>query len=353
MIIVDAHQDIAWNTACYERDYRTSAITHRENEIRQTWDKAMLGLPDALLGRVGIAFSTLFVAPEKSNTVISTPFPEATYRDARQAYSAAGKQLDYYHRLADETDKVMLIRNQLDLDSVIKSWEKSIGERKQGLVVLMEGADPILEPKQFEEWYERGVRIVGTSWQATRYAGGTGEPGGLSKLGYELLEILASFNVILDLSHMAEQAFYESCERYEGTLIASHSNPRKFHNSDRHLSDDMISHLAERDGVMGIVLYNAFLSNSWTRADKPLPMTVVADAIDHVCQVTGSARHVGIGSDFDGGFGADQTPEGFETVGDLILIADVLKERGYDSDDIENIMGGNFLRKLHETLPAS
>jgi len=353
MIIVDAHQDIAWNTACFGRDYRTSAIKHRENEIGQTWDKAMLGLPDAMLGRVGIVFSTLFVAPA-SSTPIASPNPEPTYRDEREAYKEAGKQIDYYHRLADEDDRIRLIRNRQELNIVVESWDKPIGERKQGLVILMEGADPILEPKQFEEWYERGVRIVGTSWKATRYAGGTGEPGGLSKIGYELLEILASFNAILDLSHMAEQAYNEACDRYEGVLIASHSNPRKFRESDRHLSDDMIRRLADRDGVMGIVPFNSFLHKTWSRKDKQrLPISLVADAIDHVCQITGSARHVGIGSDFDGGFGADQTPQGFETVGDLILIADVLKERGYSTEDIEAIMGENFIRKLRETLPEN
>ncbi|MGB7340719.1 MAG: membrane dipeptidase [Phototrophicaceae bacterium] len=352
MLIVDAHQDIAWNTACYGRDYRTSAILHRQNEINQRWDKAMLGLPDALLGRVALTFSTLFAAPETSKFNLSTPYPSPSYKDAKTAYAAASTQLDYYHRLADETDRISLIRSAHDLDDVLASWDKPIGERKQGLVILMEGADPILEPKQFEEWYERGVRIVGTSWQATRYAGGTGEPGGLSKLGYELLEILASFNAILDVSHMAEQAFYEATERYEGILIASHSNPRRFKDSDRHLSDEMIRRLADRDGVMGVVLYNAFLSNTWTRTDRPLPITIVADVIDHICQVTGSAKHVGIGSDFDGGFGADQTPEGFETVGDLILIARVLLERGYDQADIDGIMGGNFIRKLRQALPT-
>ncbi|MEO1290915.1 MAG: membrane dipeptidase, partial [Chloroflexota bacterium] len=133
----------------------------------------------------------------------------------------------------------------------------------------------------------------------------------------------------------------------------SHSNPRHFRNSDRHLSDDMIRKLAERDGVMGIVLYNAFLSDTWTRTSQRLSMSVVIDAIDHVCQVTGSAKHVGIGSDFDGGFGADQTPQGFETVGDLLLIATALEERGYGSDDIEAIMSNNFLRKLRDSLPQT
>ena len=352
MIIVDAHQDIAWNTACYGRDYRVSAVEHRQNEIRQTWDKAMLGLPDAMLGRVALVFSTLFSAPQRSNFTSSTPFPAPTYKDAKEAYAEASKQLDYYHRLADEDDRIKLVRYQSDLDTVLKSWEKPIGERKQGLVVLMEGADPIIEPKQFEEWYERGVRIVGTSWKSTRYAGGTGEPGGLTKLGYELLETLAGYNAILDLSHMAEQAFNESVDRYEGTMIASHSNPRRFRNSDRHLSDDMIRRLADRDGVMGVVLYNAFLSDKWSSGDKQLPLTIVADVIDHICQVTGSAKHVGIGSDLDGGFGADETPEGLETIGDLILIADTLKERGYADDDINGIMGDNFIRQLRKVLPS-
>src|SRR5690606_9455364 len=122
-----------------------------------------------------------------------------------------------------------------------------MAQHRQGLVLLMENADPILEPRQFEEWYERGVRIVGPAWEGTRYCGGTGQPGGLTAVGRELLEVMASFNAILDLSHMAEQSFLESLDLYEGILIASHSNPRRFRNTDRHLSDTMIRRLAERD----------------------------------------------------------------------------------------------------------
>src|SRR5690606_20183539 len=144
-----------------------------------------------------------------------------------------------------------------------------------GLVVLMENADPVLEPEQFEEWYERGVRIVGPAWQATRYAGGTGQPGPLTKLGFELLDIMAGLNVMLDLSHLAEQACLQAIDHYEDVIIASHSNPRKFRDSDRHLSDNTIRLLAERDGVMGIVPYNRFLSNTWQYGDpkKDVPLS--------------------------------------------------------------------------------
>ncbi len=134
------------------------------------------------------------------------------------------------------------MRTQAELDAVIETWQpgKEIADHRQGIVLLMENADPISEPKQFEEWYERGLRIVGPAWQASRYCGGTGQPGPLTDLGRDLLEVMAGFNAILDLSHMAEESFLEAVDRYEGIVIASHSNPRRFRDSDRHLSDEMI-----------------------------------------------------------------------------------------------------------------
>lgn len=352
--VLDAHQDIAWNSLTHGRDYLSSALVHRQREAgRSGYPAAQLGLPDALLGRVAISFATLFVEPLRKHATIQTPLPAPRYVDARQAYTLAGQQLDVYARLEDESERLRIIRTGADLDAVLATWQddEAMQKRTQGLVVLMEGADPIIEPRQFEEWYERGVRIVGPAWQATRYAGGTGMPGGLTNLGHELLELLASFNVMLDLSHLAEQAFYEAVDRYEGVMIASHSNPRRFCNTDRHLSDDMIRQLAERGGVMGVVLYAPFLRGGWRRSDGLLPMSIVADVIDHICQVTGSAQHVGIGSDFDGGFGGGSVPAGLDSVSDLLRIADLLQARGYEQGDIEAVMHGNFLRQLRAVLP--
>lgn len=352
MIILDAHQDIAYNALGMLRDYRQSALYHRSREGADMTE-AMLGLPDALLGRVALVFGTLFVAPEM-DMPWTIPGDNMMYRTPQEAYTQALKQMDYYQRIADEDDRLRLVRTQSDLAAVLDTWEAGteLPDHKQGLIVLMEGADPIIEPAQFEEWYDRGVRLVGTAWRGTRYSGGTGEPGGLTTLGHELLDVMMDFNVILDLSHMAEQAFYESLDRYDGPLIASHSNPRRFCNSDRHLSDGMIRRLAERDGVIGVVLYNRFLNEMWKNGDAPLSLDVVLDAIDHICQVVGDAQHVGIGSDFDGGFGAEATPEPLNTIGDLMQIADGLRERGYDDAHIEGIMCDNMLRKLREALPA-
>ncbi len=356
MIVVDAHQDIAYTALCYGRDYRQSAIETRRREAGTSarFGAATIGLPDALLGRVALVFATLFVAPDDGNT--AAPWAKLYYKTPMEAYRLALQQADYYQRLSDETDKVRLIRTAGDLDAVLATWAegKELTDHQQGLVLLMENADPILEPKQFEEWYERGVRIVGPAWRGTRYAGGTGMPGPLTALGYELLDVMAGFNALLDLSHLAEKACLEALDYYPGPIIASHSNPRRFRDSDRHLPDDTIRRLAERDGVMGIVLWNNFLSNTWTlnSAKAKLPLSVVIDAVDYVCQLTGSAAHVGLGSDFDGGFGAESIPEGLDTVTDLLVIGEALRERGYAPADVEAILGGNMLRKLRQSLPG-
>ncbi len=355
MIIVDAHQDIAYNAVSFKRDYALPAYKTRRQEpiTKPPPGRATLGLPDALLGRVAVAFATLFIVP--ADSPFSDDQHEPRYRDAGEAHELALTQIDYYERMVGENERVRLIHTAADLDAVLATWADgtAITEHVQGLVLLMEGADPIQEPKRFEEWYERGVRIVGPAWKQTRYSAGTGEPGTLTPLGYELLETMMGLNAILDTSHLAERAFFQAVERYEGAIIASHSNPRKFRDSDRNLSDEMIRLLAERDGVMGIVLYNPFLHPTWRTGDNrsEVPFTTILDAIDHVCQVTGSAQHVGMGSDLDGGFGAESIPQGMDTVGDLWWITQGLARRGYTPTDIEAIAGGNFLRKLREALP--
>ena len=354
MIIVDAHEDIAFNWLAGGRDWRHSALATRRAEAGQE-DKrraglASTGLPDSLAGRVGLICATLFTAPRSRHA--SGPWDSLSYSDAREAYALASSQLDYYERLADEHGQISLVHNLAQLDAVLATWDDGAPEqeRQVGLVLLMENADPIIEPEQFEEWYERGVRIVGPAWTASRYCGGTGQPGPLTDEGRALLEIMAEYGALLDLSHMAEEACREALDRYEGPIFASHSNPRRFCDTDRHLEDDMLRQLAERGGVAGVVLFNRFLSNSWSGPPR-LPLDVVLQVIDHVCQLTGSAAHVGIGSDLDGGFGAESAPLGIETVADLSAIGVGLAARGYGQDDIAAILGGNMLRQLRGTLP--
>jgi len=312
----------------------------------------MLGLPDWLAGGIAVVFGTLFVAPERKR---EGPWDIQTYRTPQEAHQRASAQLDYYYRLADDSPAIKIVQSRADLEAVLATWAEGADPQKRqvGIVVLMEGADPIPEPKEAEAWFERGVRIFGLAWAATRYAGGTGEPGPLTPEGRELLDVLADLGAIVDLSHAAEKSFFEALDRFEGIVVATHSNPRAFVPGDRQLSDAMIVRLAERDGVIGILPFNRMLRTGWKRGDNRAEVMVhdVAAAIDYVCQRVGDARHIGLGSDFDGGFGADQAPLEIDTVADLAKIGPALGEMGYSDADIAAIMGENWLRILRAGLP--
>jgi membrane dipeptidase len=356
MLIVDAHEDIAWNALTFGRDPTRSALYHRRIEVGSNAVKfngnCTLGLPEWLLGHVGVIFATLFSSPISFR---QGEWDTQVYANPEDAYRRAGEQLDFYARLAGEHELIELVADKGQLEAIVASWadDVDLSERRVGLVPLMEGAEPIRQPGEVEDWFERGVRVVGPAWDATRYAGGTYTPGPLTDLGRELLEAMTDLGMILDLSHADEPAYLEALDRYEGTIIASHSNPRRFNPGRRGLSDEMIAHLIEREGVVGVVLYNSFLKPDHKRGEPKHTVTIddVVTAIDHVCQLAGSALHVGIGSDFDGGFGVEDIPQGFDTVADLHLIGEALADRGYAPDDVAAVLGENWLRILRRGLP--
>jgi membrane dipeptidase len=356
-IVVDGHLDIAWNYFNNARHFPNSARRNRRREIdpvfRQHYGHAMVGMPEALLGRVAVMGATVFVSPTWTKMY---PDEKILYDTPQEAYRWGIRQMDYYHQLADENPKIRLLRTEKDLDAVLATWDEGtdLTDHLLGLILLMEGADPIVEPPQVEEWYARGLRIIGPAWTATRYSGGTKAMGPLTDLGRELLDVMASFGMILDISHMAPEAAHEALDRYEGPVLASHSNPLRLRKNrpDRNISDDIIRKIAERDGVIGLIPYNLFLLQDWMLGDRKNAATMdhVIAAIDHVCQISGSARHAGIGSDFDGGFGAESTPVGFDTLADLLSIGQALAERGYAPEDVTAILSGNFLRVLRAGL---
>lgn len=359
MIVVDAHEDIAWNILTFGRDYSRSAYETRrleqgsDTEVRN--GQTLLGWPEWVKGRVGIIFATLFAAPARYRV---GSWEAACYEDAEGAHRLYREQLETYDRLFDRhPDKFHRVTDRAELEEVLESWEEDPPDPRLGLVLLMEGADGVRQPAELEEWYAQGVRIVGPAWTGTRYAGGTGEPGPLTPAGRDLLEVMAGLGLILDLSHLAEEAASQALDIFEGTLVASHSNCRALlegsEKPDRHLADETIRAIAARDGVIGIVTYNRFLQGTWRSGDSREGITLehVAAQIDHVCQLVGDVGHVGLGTDFDGGFGLGRIPEGLDSVADLRLIGDRLAVWGYAASEIEAVMGGNWLSVLRRALP--
>jgi membrane dipeptidase len=350
MFIVDAHLDIAYNVFNNGRNPRLPLADIRASEKKGLpRGIATVSFPELQKGGIGLIFGTLFVAPGHLN--LSIIDEKVSYHDSEEAHKLAMRQLDYYHRLHDESELIRLVTDLASLEEVMASHELEESQHMIGIVPLMEGADPIREPEEAEYWWERGLRLIGLAWDDTRYAGGgwRGDAPGLTKEGHHLLEVMADLGFILDLTHMSEKAALEALDRYEGTIIASHSNARALTGeSPRHLSDTQIRLLGEHGGVIGIVLSNSFLRHHHKKGEAKELVTLehVVAHIDHMCQLTGSADHVGIGSDFDGGFGSADIPAEMDSVADLAKIATALQERGYEAADINKIMGENWLNIL-------
>lgn len=360
MLLVDAHEDLAYNMLSFGRDYRRPAVdTRRLEQANPCPDgDTLLGWPDYQLARTAVVFATLFVAPARKKV---GDWETQVYSTDAEAYKLFSAQLDTYHRLADShPDQFHLIVSLAGLELVLSHWADSrLDEAGHpvGLVPLMEGAEAIRTPDELGEWWQRGLRIIGPAWAGTRFCGGTLEPGPLTRAGQTLLAAMSEFNFSLDLSHMDEAPALQALDEYPGPIIASHANALALlpgSVSNRHFSDRVIAGLIERNGVMGVISYNAFLKVGWKKGDSRQGITLehLVAHIDHICQMAGDARHVGLGSDFDGGFGLQSVPEDVDTIADLHKLQGLLSERGYSPDDIEAVMGGNWLAHLRRSLPA-
>jgi membrane dipeptidase len=375
-LLVDAHEDLAWNMLVLGRDYTRPAAETRQREagtdIPAQFGDALLGWPDYQRGRVAVVFSTLFVSPRRTiRKEWDASHSYASFDEAHQLYL---QQLDAYHRLVDEhPDQFRLLQTRRDLDEVLSQWRKSpspdssthIDQERPplspasapvGLCVLMEGAEGVRSPGELDEWWRRGVRLIGPAWAGTRYCGGTGEPGPLTGEGYALLEGMAALGFGLDLSHMDVKSALQALEAYPGTILASHANAARLLKgleTNRHLPDEVIRGLIDRDGVIGVVPYNRFLLPGWGRGDKREAVSLqhVVAQIDTLCQMAGDARHVGLGTDFEGGFGLQSVPPELDTIADLQKLAPLLSEKGYAEADITAIFGQNWLDRLAKILP--
>jgi membrane dipeptidase len=209
----------------------------------------------------------------------------------------------------------------------------------------MEGADPIEDPSQLGAWFDRGVRIIGPAWGGTRYSGGTGAPGGLSELGRRLLKAMARKKMILDLSHMADQAVADAFARWRGPIMASHSNARALVPGDRQVTDETVAEVARRGGVVGVSFYQQHLRKSGRASLEDVVRHVV-----HQARAAGSPEHVGLGTDLDGGFDARYAP-----IDNLLKLKElrVRLRLHFNQTQVDGIMGGNWIRFLERSLPPA
>ncbi len=352
MLIFDSHLDLALNGVNMNRDLRLSVEDIRAQEILlQMMDHGRrtntVSMPELRKAEVGMGIATVLARQEKE---INHPFGFTT---PEACYAMAMSHLAYY-RAMERAGWVKMIRTRGELQTHVAAWQADPTHAPFGYILSMECADAVLEPDNIFEWHEQGLRAIGlTHYGANRYGGGTRTEVGLAVDALPLLKNIEQLGMVLDMTHLSDKAFTQAADLFGGRIIASHQNARRFCDWQRQFSDDQIKTVIERNGVIGVALDAIMLQPGWVRGvSKPeITMERVVDNIDHICQLAGDARHAGIGSDLDGGFGSDQTPTDLDTIADLQKLPEMLKQRGYKPADIEAIFHDNWLRFFSETLP--
>ena len=354
MFIIDAHLDLAMNALEWNRNLKTSVFEIREREKGMTdqldREKGTVSLPELRKGKIGLVVATQIARyVEVGNTLPGWHSPQ-------QAWAQTQGQLAWYRAMQDEGEMIQ-ITNLRELENHLQLWADSTRSDYQkpiGFILSLEGADSLVDLSYLEKAYQYGLRALGPAhYGPGRYSPGTGMSGPLTKAGMELIREMDNLKMILDVTHLTDEAFQQVITLYKGPLWASHHNCRSLVNHQRQLTDDQIKVLIERDAVIGGVLDTWMLTNGWIRGksdakEESVSLEKLIDHYDHICQLAGNSNHIAIGSDLDGMFGKEQSPYDLETIADLQNLSGLLLKRGYSQTDTENIFHGNWLRFLRK-----
>lgn len=348
--LVDGHLDLAENVTLFGRDLTLPVAAIRAAEKRKT-GQATVSLPALEQGGVAVVIATVTAGFLAADVGADFQPQSARYRTAEEAEVQALAQIDLYEAW-ERQGRVRLLKSAADLDDHLNLWRD---DGTPGLVLLMEGADPIVLVADLQRWWQRGLRLIGLTFGDTRYGRGVGgggrppAPGGLTRAGVALLERMADIGFIWDISHLTEEGVWQGLEMGFPRVCATHANARALTPTTRHLSDDVIRAVAGRGGVIGLVLYNAFLEPRW-RHDKSTPVTLADHLRRHATHLADLVGwdHVGIGSDLDGGFGREESPAEIDTVADLHKAGAAVPPPVRPA-----VLGANWLTFLRGSLPPS
>jgi membrane dipeptidase len=352
-LIVDGHLDLAMNAIEWNRDLTQDVDQIRKREAGMT-DKPDRGrgtvsFPAMRRGRMAICVATQIARYVKPGSRLPG------WHSPQQAWAMTQAQLAWY-RTMEEKGEMVQLSSKKNLEDHLSRWENGSENLPIGYVLSLEGADSIINAVYLEKAWQYGLRAIGPAhYGPGTYAQGTDATGGLPLGGKEFLKEMDRLGFILDATHLNDECFWQALDIYKGPVWASHNNCRVFVNHNRQFSDDQIRELVRRNAVIGIALDAWMMVPGWIRGTStPQSMQVslkqAAENIDHICQLAGNADHAAIGSDLDGAFGTEQSPEDIDTIADLQKISGRLSSMGYNPAEIRNVMSGNWIRFLRKNL---
>lgn len=356
MFIFDVHLDLSMNALEWNRDLTRPIREIRDREAGMT-DRPDRGrgtvcLPELRRGNIGLVVATQIARYSKPT------HPLQGWNSPRQAWAMTQGQLAWY-RSMEEAGEMVQIRDVAGLEKHLDLWIGSGAatpndKKPIGYILSLEGADSIVTLAHLERSYEQGLRAVGPAhYGPGTYAFGTDSEGTIGAKGRELLKEMDRLGIILDATHLCDQSFREAMDCFTGPVWASHSNCRVLTPHNRQFTDEQLKELIGRGAVIGAPLDAWMMIPNWIRAQTTpessgLKLSKLVEHVDHICQLAGNARHCGIGTDLDGGFGREQSPMDLDTIADLQKLPEQFRAKGFKAADIEGIMHGNFLRFVRD-----
>lgn len=306
-IVVDAHSDIPLD------------LLYSRKNGEHSGNLAKKHLPILQAGGVNVVFMEIYAKLH----------PEGSLK---QALLEVG---DIYEEL-NENENFRLICTKDDF--------KNIGlDNSLNIVFSMEGLEPLgCDLTLLNVFYRLGLRSASLTWNNRNYfASGVSEIGGLSNLGIKAVKKMEDLGILVDVSHINEEGFWDIINIATKPIIASHSNAKTLYNCDRNLSDEQINAIVKTGGVIGLCCY-------FTEDEEKMSLDTYMTHLEYMINLAGE-DHVGLGLDFNGYLGDIYVP-GIEDASKIPSITDELCKRGYAQHTINKILGGNFLRILNTVL---
>lgn len=331
-IVVDSHLDLLYDIV-RQRKYG------RRNVLKEDY------LDSFKKGGVNVVISSIYIDGKF--------LPEMALRRALDQISAL------YEELEESKDDFFLCLSYKDI-------VRTIDEDKIAILISFEGVEPLYNDiSLLNIFYKLGVRLIGLTWSRRNFAGdgcffGTvkeGKKGGLTDFGVEIIRKAEELGMIIDVTHLNDEGFWDVINFSNQPVIASHSNCRFLVNIMRNLTDEQIKAIAESNGVIGMNCASILVSD---KTDDSANIVGFVDHIEHIAKVVGY-EYIGFGFDFCDKiikYLPDEELKGlvrkpFDTIkghSDIPNIVKEMKKRDFSESQIRKILGDNYMSVFEKIL---
>lgn len=255
----------------------------------------------------------------------------------------------YYNELAANADVIAPVFTYADIE------KNAAAGKMSALLTMEEGAPCQGKAYLLRDFYRLGVRMMTLTWNFENEIGYPNTvatlPGysperryGLKKAGFEIVEEMQRIGMIVDVSHLSDDGFYDVCDVMKGPFVASHSNARALCDHTRNLTDDMIRRLADHGGVTGLNFCADFL----TAGSGQHGLSSTRRMVEHIRYISsvGGMDCVGLGTDYDG----IESELEMKNCSQIQMLADEMSRQGFSDDEIEKVFYKNVLRVYRDVL---